>query len=324
MMAGSSKPIVFTAYDETDIADIYRMAVAVAGSEEALEADPFIIHYAEPITPLIHSPIGLGKLLFCAERRIPVAYVSGMTAGGSAPVTLAGACALANAECLSGLVIHQLAAPGAPFIYGANVSVLDMRTLACVYGGPEFSLTNAALADMARWYRLPVWGLAGASDAKVVDAQAGLEAMCSISTAILSRGNLVHDVGYIESGLTSSVEMITIADEIISMLRILFRGIPVDADHLALDVIDEVGPGGHFMVTDHTRHFFQTEHFLPRLLDRSNFQRWSQAGSTDLADRANARVREILASHQPAPLPDKAKSVIEKVLSSWGAAPTRG
>ena len=324
MIAGSSKPIVFTAYDETDIADIHRMAAAVAGGEEALKANPFLIHYAEPITPLIHSPIGLGKLLFCAERGLPVAYVSGMTAGGSAPATLAGACAVGNAECLSGLVIHQLAAPGAPFIYGANVSVLDMRTVACVYGGPEFPLTNAAFADMARFYRLPVWSLAGASDSKLPDAQAGLEVMCSISTAILARGNLVHDVGYLESGLTSSMEMIAIADEIISMLRVLYRGLPMDEDRLALEVIDEVGIGGHFLAAENTRRFFKSEHFLPRLLDRSNFKRWEEGGGKDLAGRANERVREILASHEPAPTPDTAQSVIDEVVSGYLTAAARG
>jgi len=316
MVMGSSKPMVFTASDENDIAQIHRIAAAVAGGEDALRARPFLIHYSEPVTPLIHTPAGLAKLLFCADHGIPVAYVSGIGAGGSAPAALAGACALANAECLSGLVIHQLASPGAPFIYGANVSVLDMHTLVMTYGGPDLSLTNAAFAEMARFYRLPVWGLAGATDSKVVDAQAGIEATCSISAAILSRGNLVHDVGYIESGLTSSMEMLAMCDEIIAMLRILYTGLPMDKERLAVDVIDEVGPGGHFLVTEHTRRFFRTDHFLPRLIDRSNFQRWTQAGSTDLAGRANTRLREILASHQPAPVPDEAQAVIDEVLSA--------
>jgi len=324
MMEGSSKPIVYTAQGQADMEDIYEMAAAVAGGEEALKANPFLAQYAEPISPLIHSPEGVEKLLFCADHGIPVAYVSGISAGASSPVTLAGGCALANAECLSGLVIHQLAAPGAPFIYGANVSVIDMSTLAYVYGGPEFSLTNAAFADLARFYHLPVWGLAGASDSKVADAQAGLEAMCSISTAILARGNLVHDVGYLESGLTSSTEMIAVCDEIISMLRILYRGIPTDREHLALDLIDEVGPGSHFLDSDHTLRHFRTQHFMPRLIDRSNFEKWTEAGSQSIVARANERVREVLAAHQPAPLPEAARAVIERVLNSPRAGSTEG
>jgi len=315
MVAGSSKPICFTANDERDMADIYEMAAAVAGGEEALRGSPFLIHYSEPLTPLIHSPNGLAKLLFCADHMIPIAYVSGMGAGASCPATMAGACAVGNAECLSGLVIHQLASPGAPFVYGANASVMDMRTMGYVYGGPEWPLTSAAFADMARYYRLPVWGTAGASDAKRVDAQAGLEAMQSILMAALSRGNLVHDVGYIESGLTSSMEMVTVCDEIIGMVRLLFRGMPTDDEHLAVGVVDEVGVGGHFLAADHTAKFFRTDHFLPGLLDRDNYDNWQAKGSRTLEDRANSRVLEILASHTPAPVPDKAQEVIASVLA---------
>jgi len=315
MIAGSSKPICYTAHDQQDMEDIWEMAAAAAGGEKELRANPFLIHYAEPISPLIHSPLGLQKLLFCADHHLPIAYVSGMSSGGSCPVTLAGAIAVGSAECLSGLLIHQLAAPGAPFIYGANVSVLDMATLSYVYGGPEFPITNAALADMARHYRLPVWGLAGASDAKTVDAQAGLEAMLSILMAVLSRGNLVHDIGYLESGLTSSMEMIAVCDEIIGMARKIACGIPVDRDHLALDLVHEVGIGGHYLGTDHTARLFRTSHFLPRLLDRHNFDKWRQLGSKNLEDVANARVLEILATHQPAPLPEAAQEVIQSVLA---------
>jgi trimethylamine--corrinoid protein Co-methyltransferase len=304
------------------MADIYQMAAAAVGGEDALRANPFFIHYAEPISPLIHSPAGLRKLLFCADHQVPVAYVSGMSAGGTGPATLAGGIALGNAECLSGLVIHQLASPGAPFIYGANVSVMDMATLNYVYGGPEFSVTNAAFADLSRAYRLPVWGLAGASDAKTVDAQAGLEAMLSLTMAILGRGNLVHDVGYLDHGLTSSMEMIVVCAEIISMLQMACRGVPTDVDHLAVEVIDEVGAGGHFLATDHTARLFRTEHFLPRLLDRSSFEKWRQAGGRTLEDRANAPVLEILASHHPAPLPEAAQEVIASLLEKAAARPS--
>lgn len=319
MMAGSSKPIVFTASDEADMADIYEMAAAVVGGEAELRQNPFLLHYAEPITPLIHSPTGLRKLLFCADHRLPVAYVSGMSAGTGSPATLAGALAVVNAECLSGLVIHQLASPGAPFIYGANVSVVDWRTLSMVYGGPELPLTNAALAQMARRYRLPCWGMAGTSDAKTVDAQAGLEAMQSILMAVLSRGNLVHDVGYIDFGLTSSMEMIALCDEIVAMARMIFRGIPVDEDHLALDLVEEVGIGGQFYATEHTAKFFRTDHFMPRILDRDNYDGWKSKGCRSLEDKANAFVQETLAAHRPAPIADAAQEVIASVLARAAA-----
>jgi len=319
MLRGSSKPIVYTAHDLEDMEDIYELAVTVAGGQAALHTNPFLMHYAEPITPLIHSPVGLRKLLFCADHHIPIVYASGMSAGGSGPVTLAGSIALSSAECLSGLVIHQLASPGAPFIYGATTSVVDMGTLSYVYGGPEMSVANAAYADLARYYRLPVWGLAGSSDAMQVDAQAGLEAMLSVLMAFLSRGNLVHDVGYVESGLTSSMEMVTMCNEIIGMVRVLGRGVVTDADHLALEVIEEVGIGSHFLPTEHTARHFRTEHFLPRLLNRYNFAGWQQRGGKSLEDRTNERVREILAGHTPAPLSDAAEALAATVLQRAAA-----
>lgn len=318
MVEGTSKPIVYTANNVGDLEQIHRMAIAVAGGEEALRANPFLVLYAEPISPLTHSPDGLGKLLYCAEHRLPVAYVSGTMAGATVPVTLAGAIAITNAECLSGLVIHQLVAPGAPFIYGANVSVIDMTTSACVYGGPEWRLADAAYADLARFYKLPVWAAAGNTDAKTVDAQAGAEALFSLAITALAQCNLVHDVGYIDSGLTSSMELTLLSDELIQMLRIFVRGIPTDPERLALEVIDEVGPGGHFLDTDHTVKHFRREHFLPKLMERRNYEGWVAGGSKDTAARLNARVLEILAEHQPAPLPQAAQQTITQVLATRG------
>ena len=136
------------------------------------------------------------------------------------PVTLAGAMALGIAENLVGLVVHQLSNPGAPFLFAPNVSILDMRTTVVSYGCPEWSLTQAALAQMRdEIYGIPIWAFAGASDSKTVDAQAGAEAMFSIATAMQSRCNIIHDVGYIEFGTTSSLEMLVLADELVAMSR---------------------------------------------------------------------------------------------------------
>lgn len=316
MLEGSSKPILFTADNVADMEKIYKMACAVAGSEDELRANPFLLLYDEPISPLTHSPNGLAKLFYCAERNLPIAYVAGTMAGGNVPVSLAGALVVVNAECLSGLVIHQLTAPGAPFIYGANVSVIDMANSTCVYGGPEWRVTDAALADMARFYKLPVWAAAGNTDAKTVDAQAGAEAIFSITTAAMSRCNLVHDVGYIDSGLTSSLEMLLLADELIAMVKIYMKGIQTDKDRLALDLIHEIGPGGHFLDTDHTVKYFRTEHFMPKLIDRRNYDAWSQGGCQNMEQRLNAKVKDILASHKPEPLSASAKAVIAEVLAS--------
>ncbi|MBN2305294.1 MAG: trimethylamine methyltransferase family protein, partial [Anaerolineae bacterium] len=183
MMRGSTKPLVYTAKDRRDLEDIYRIGVAVAGSEQALREKPFFLLYPEPISPLLFPEESLQKLVFCAEKGLPVGFIPSTNTGGGGPITLAGALALGNAECLLGLVITQLVQPGTPFLYGYNVSTLDMKTSVVSYGCPEWSLSMAAISDLARFYGLPVWGYGGATDSKTVDAQFGAEAAFSIMTA---------------------------------------------------------------------------------------------------------------------------------------------
>jgi trimethylamine--corrinoid protein Co-methyltransferase len=319
MVNGTTKPLVVTAFRNQDLQAIYEIAVVAAGSEQNLRERPFFILYAEPIAPLQHTKISTEKLLFCAEKGIPCAYIPTVMAGGSGPVTLAGSMALANAEVLSGLVISQLKCPGAPFIYGVNVTVLDMRTMVCAYASPEFSLTNSIFAAMAHYYRLPVWGLAGAADSKTLDAQAAAEAMLSILMAVLSGGNLVHDVGYIESGLTSCMEMILLCDELISLCRRVARGFELDADAFALEVIEQVGPGGFFLNCDHTLGRWREAHWHPRFMDRRRYHAWQQAGCPDMYDRLNAEVQSVLKTHSVEPLPAEKRREIAKIIAAFEA-----
>jgi len=245
MVKNTNKPIVFIADSGKDIAKIYDIACQVAGSEEEFQKKPFILNYSEAISPLRFPKNVMERLIFCAEKKIPICFPSGSNAGGGAPVTLAGALALGIAENLVGLVVHQLAGKGSPFLFGPNVSTLDMKSSVVSYGCPEWSLTQAALADMRdEIYGLPIWSFAGASDAKVMDAQAGAEAMFSIITALLARSNLIHDVGFLEYGSTSSLEMVAMANELIAMSRFFVDGIPVNSDTLALEAIERVASGG--------------------------------------------------------------------------------
>jgi len=308
MVRNTNKPIVFIADSGTDIAKIYQMACLVAGSEEQLQDRPFLLNYSEAISPLHFPQNVMQKLIFCAEKKIPVCLPSGSNAGGGAPVTLAGAMALGIAENLVGLVVHQLAGRGSPFLFGPNVSTLDMKSTVVSYGCPEWSLTQAALADMRdEIYGLPIWAYAGASDSKVMDAQAGAEAMFSILTAMLSRANLIHDVGFLEYGYTSCLEMLLMADELVAMSRFFTDGIPVNDETLALDAIDRVARGDAnsiFLMDDHTFYHYEKAQFLPHLLDRSRYDSWEQAGGTSLYQRCNAEVKRILSEHQVEPKPD--------------------
>jgi trimethylamine--corrinoid protein Co-methyltransferase len=314
MIRGSVKPVVYTANNRRDMESIYRIACAVAGSETELLEKPFLMLYAESISPLLYPDESVDKLLFCAERGIPVTYPPSPNTGGGGPITLAGALALGNAECLVGLVLTQLVRRGTPFLYGMNTAALDMKSAIVSYGAPEWPTGMAAWCDLARYYDLPIWGAAGATDSKVVDAQAGIEATASIMTAFLTRCNLVHDVGYIEYGTTSSVEMLVIADEIIRDVRFIAGGVEVSERTLAREAIHWVKPGAGFLADDHTLDNWKWAQWRPALIDRMRYDRWVKKGSKDMATRANERARQILEEHEVPPLPDAAEKVISEVL----------
>jgi trimethylamine---corrinoid protein Co-methyltransferase len=315
MLRGSIKPNVYTAQNRKDMEDIHRIAAATVGGEQALREKPILLHYAEPISPLYIIEESLQKHIFCAEKGIPAGYIPSPNTGGGGPITVAGAVALGNAECLLGLIITQLVNPGAPFLYGMNTAALDMKTTIVSYGSPDWSLGMGAWAELARFYNLPVWGYGGATDSKVVDTQAGIEATFSIMNAFLSQITLVHDVAYIEYGSTSSMEMLVIADEIIRMTRFLMGGLPVDRESLALEAIARVEPGAGFLADDHTLDHFRTAQWAPKIIDRNQFDVWKAAGSKDMFTRANERAREILAEHEVPPLSDEAEKVIAEVLA---------
>jgi trimethylamine--corrinoid protein Co-methyltransferase len=318
MVRNTNKPIVFIADSGRDISRIYQIACQVMGGEEDVRDKPFLLSYSEAISPLHFPEKVMEKLIFCAQKGIPICLPSGSNAGGGAPVTLAGALALGIAENLVGLVVHQLAGRGSPFLFGPNVSTLDMKSTVVSYGCPEWSLTQAALADMRdELYGLPIWAYAGASDAKIMHAQAGAEAMFSIITSMLSRCNVIHDVGFLEYGNTSSLEMVVMADELIAMSRFFTEGIQVTPETLALEAIERVAGGGAdsiFLMDDHTFEHFMQAQFLPLLLDRSRYDLWKEAGATNLYQRCNLEAKRILSETQVEPKPHEIMKGINRIL----------
>jgi len=313
MVGNTKKPIVFTAWGLDNLRDIVEMAEVVAGSPDALRRNTFIALYAEPVSPLQHIREGTETVLYMAGKGLPVVYTPGLMGGAAGPVTCAGALAQGNAELLSGLVIAQLKREGTPFIYGGGIVFMDMATAVIAYASPEFLLATAALNDMAHYYKLPMFSFAGCSDSKVFDQQAALEGAVWALSATLSGANLIHDVGYIESGLTTSFEMLVVMDEVIGWVKRFMQGVEINEETLALDVIDQVGPGGHFLGEDHTlRHF--REHWYPKLIDRGNYNSWVEKGKKTLGQRANERVREILETHVPEPLPKETQKRIAAII----------
>ena len=313
MMLNTIKPIVYTADHRQDVADIISMAEIAAGSPEALAANPFMILYAEPSSPLQHSQAALEKLLLCAERRLPVMYVPTVMLGASGPVTSAGALILANTEILSGLVIHQLKAKGAPFIYGGSAPPMDMQTSICSYGAPEAILNDAAMITMSQYYNLPVFCTAGCSDAQSFDQQAGLEAGFSMLLLGLAGGNLIHDLGYIGAGMTSSMEMLVLCNETAGMVRRVLKGVEISPVTMALEVIKSVGPGGNFLVHDHTLKNFKEHLHFSKLLSRFDYDSWKSAGSLTFGQRAAEKARELLQGHRVAELPEDRVEAIRRI-----------
>lgn len=301
MVSNTTKPIAFTAWSLDNLRDIVEMAEAVAGGADSLRRSPFCALYTEPISPLILGPEATQKLMYMAEKGLPTIFTPGMVTGASAPVTIAGSLVQGNAEMLAGFVLAQLIRPGTPLIYGGGLLPIDMRTTLMAYGAPEGMLGVSALREMARHYRLPMFHFAGCSDAKTFDEQASVEGALWVMMAALSGGNLVHDVGYIDNGLTTSYAHLVTMDEVIGMVNRFMGGIPVNHETLAQDVIDRVGPGGHFLSDDHTLAHFR-DNWVPGLLDRANYTNWAAGGKLTLGDRAAARARDLLAKHRPAPL----------------------
>ena len=313
MVSNTVKPLVFTASSRENLKDIYEMACMVAGSEEKLQQNMFIAHYTEPISPLIHPKDSLEKLLFCLDKNIPVIYTSATTLSQNGPATMAGALALSTARIVSGIVIGQLKRKGARMIVTLHASAMDPRSAIHPYASPEHVIAQAAAKDIASYYGLPTWGRAGCTESKVLDQQAGFEAGYEILMQALSGENLIHDVGYMESGLTASWDSIVMCNEFIGAAKRVVDGFDMNEETLALKVIDQAGPSGHFLTDPHTVKHFRKETWIPRLLDRNNFQNWEAEGKTTLLDRVNRRVKEILDTHQPEPLDEKMVRELRKI-----------
>jgi trimethylamine---corrinoid protein Co-methyltransferase len=200
-----------------------------------------------------------------------------------------------------------------PLIMGGVTTVMDMRTTTYSYGAPEMALASAANTDISKWLNLIMFSTGGCSDAKVLDEQAAIESTISNLTAFLSGANLVHDVGYIDSGVNASLESLVMNDEIIAMVRQVGKGIKTDEAHLALKVIDEVGPGGEFVTHDHTYEHWK-EWFMPKLMDRSDWETWNAEGAKTMLDRVNEETQRILDTHEPAPIDDTIKKELKKII----------
>jgi trimethylamine--corrinoid protein Co-methyltransferase len=291
------------------------MAAVVAGGEEALRQRPNVFTTVNPVAPLQHDQGLTEGLIEYASYGLPIDVTSEPQAGATAPVTLAGLLAQQTADVLSGITLAQLVNPGTPVWYGTCGAIMDMKLGAIALGAVEAGLINAASAQLAAHYNIPCRGTGAATESKLLDIQAGYEKAITLLMAALGGINCIFYPGVLEHALTISLESLVIDNEICGMALRALRGIEVNADTLAVPVIEAVGPGGNFLGQRHTLNFLQQEQFMPSLSNRQTREDWlSRAGGKSGWERAKDEVRRILAEHEPPPLDASVEAELERIV----------
>lgn len=309
MLRGSTKPIVYVGLEASSTKYAVEMASVVAGGLRSLQRYPFIINYINTTSSFQHDVENIERLLFSAERNLPTVYAPGNSRGTTAPITVAGMLALGNAGQLAGLVLSQLQREGSPFILNnPSCGKMDMSSLIDLYATPDLGKSDWAVA---RRYGLPVLCSAGCSNAKIFDVQAAAEATLTLFANMIGGVNLNSNIGYLDSAMTGSLELVAFCDEIIGWTKHYLKELVIDEETLALDLIHEVGPDGHFLATEHTlRHMRDDWH--PTLFDRRSYDQWSTEGEMTLHQRANQKVHDILQNHETEPLADEVLDQLSK------------
>jgi trimethylamine--corrinoid protein Co-methyltransferase len=307
------KPFGMGAYGVLASQDMMKMMAIVVGDREEMAARPRFFGGCSPVSPLQMAKLQLEGLFQFAEYRQPVVFGPEAMAGATAPVTLAGLLTQHNAEVLAHVTLAQVIAPGAPVAYGCASTIADMGSGNVAQGAVEAGLITAATAQLARHYGLPSRTLGGTTDAKTLDLQCVLERVATLTPPVLAGVNFVICAGTLESVSTESHALLVLDDEIAGMLLRLARGIDVDENTLALNLIKQVGWEGNYLAERHTAQNFRREHFLPKLLPRDVRQTWEAKGAKATLDLARERVRAILAKHQPRPL----DPAVEKELQAY-------
>ena len=309
----TTKPVVFIGYTPRGVELVFEMAAEVAGGLDRLQQRPFAILYPEPISPLVWPADVVDRLFVAADLNLPQIQGPTVQFGATGPMTLAGGVVQGTAEALMCLVMAQLRKPGCPFGLGCNFSVFDMANGLLSMASPEMSLALSAQAEIAQSFGLPTWGLAGSTDSKMIDAQAGIESTFSILAQGLAGLNLIHDVGYIDGGMACSTAQLVLGNESIGMAKRFIRGIEVNTETLALEVIEKVGPGGHYLDQDHTYNHFRSESWMPDLMVRSAYDEWHNQGAKDMATRIQEKLEDIVKNHHAPALPDKTLAAIAEI-----------
>ncbi len=314
-LKASSKHVMSGVNDEKGFHNVMEMAAMIAGGMENLKDRPFI----SVITSFAISPLKLctqSTLIMQEANRhmIPVALSSAPMAGSTSPLTMAGTLAQLHAEQMAGITICQLTNPGAPLLYGGIPGLANLKTMGYSGGAVECGMMNAAIHQMSHHIKVPNYNSSGLSDSKTPDAQAGFEKAFTALLASMGGSNYIHhSAGMLESMLTVALEQYVIDDEIIGNCCKVLKGIDVDAEHLALEVIDSVGPGGNYMTSMHTMTHMRTEYYNGNgVTDRKSREKWEQEGSLDIRQRALNMAKKLLETEEPSYIPQEVDAAIKE------------
>jgi trimethylamine--corrinoid protein Co-methyltransferase len=301
------KPIITGAFEKETWWTMKDMLVAVVGSEKDLAEKPIAVFDACPSPPLKWSDITCQNLIDCAKYSIPAELISMPMAGATSVVTLAGAVVQHTAECLSGVTINQLSNPGAPVVWGGSPATFDMRKGTTPMGAIGTWMINCAYVQVGKELGMPTHSYLGMSDAKIVDAQCGLESS-SVFLVALAGANMVSGAGMMDFESCLSYEKLVVDAEIIGMAKRLIAGIDGRQVPIALDIIQELGHKADYLGHPHTIKWFREELYIPsEVIDRDTLEAWEKKGSKSTWDRAQDRVNELLTKYQPSPISDEVK-----------------
>ena len=316
LLSNTEKPIVATAYDGKAAKDLLRMGVAIAGSAEALSRKPIFTVSLGVVSPLVFESDRVDVLIEICRAGHPFQIYNIPSAGGTSPATLAGTLVITVAELLAGLVLTQLVRPGVPVRLMAYPAVMDQRYGLFTFACPEKVLMAAAMAQMFRYYGVPHAIHGATTRANVLDAQAGYETGIFDMFTALSGGEIIIECtsSGLEDTVLSAYEQAVIGNEICDMVCRILRGIEVNPETLAVDVIRKVGAGSEFLSHDHTFDHFRLENWDAKLSNRMAREQWLERGALDIAAKAREEVKRILGTHHPRPLDARVQRKLQQIV----------
>lgn len=302
------KAVVTGAFSIESFEVMKDLQLAIRGTEKALQEKPLTIFSCCPTSPLRWSHITSQNVVDCARASIPVEFIAMPLSGFVAPVSLVGTLIQHTAETLSGVVISQLVNPGAPILYGGSPAIFDVRYETTPMGAIETMMIDCAYNEIGKHLGLPTQAYISMSDAKQVDAQAGLESGMGAVLAALAGINSISGPGMIDFESCQSPEKLVLDNEMCGMVFRLIEGIEPREDFPALGKFRELLEKRHLLISDHTRRYLRQEHFVPGpVIDRANRARWIAEGALSLGDRAHRRVEELLETYRPSTLAEETK-----------------